>query len=125
MRAIGCTPTLHGVEWSVFALAEDTIRFNIGQATIGSVPMTALKCLAAAAAALTLSVAAAVACDDYEEEMAVADAVKASKLAQSADAQAAPNAQTAAPATNLAEPTNLAAADPKPASEPAGPTARQ
>jgi hypothetical protein len=74
--------------------------------------MTALKCLTGAAAILALSISAAVACDDYAEEMAVAEAMKASQQAQTADAQQATGTQTAAPTAT--GPTSVAAAAAKP-----------
>jgi hypothetical protein len=83
--------------------------------------MTALKCLTGAAAILVLSISAAVACDDYAEEMAVAEAMKASQQAQTADAQQAHGTQTAAPASVATEPTSVAAIAAKPAADtPAG-----
>ena len=72
--------------------------------------MTALKCLTVAAAVLALSLSAAAACDDYADEMALAEAMQASKLAQSASAQPAPGMQAASPAS---EPTSVAAAETK------------
>ena len=87
--------------------------------------MTISKCLTAAAAALALSISAAAACDDYAEEMALAEAMKDSKLAQSTAAQPAPGAQASTPASTPAEPTNVAAAEAKPASDASATTARQ
>jgi hypothetical protein len=70
--------------------------------------MTALKCLTAATAMLAVSISAAAACDDYEEEMALAEAVQASKVAESAAPQPAPGAQATSPASG---PTSVAAAE--------------
>ena len=72
--------------------------------------MTARKCLTVAAAVLALSISAAAACDDYADEMALAEAVQASKLAQPASAQPAPGAQATSPASG---PTSVAAAETK------------
>jgi hypothetical protein len=72
--------------------------------------MTVLKFLTAAATALALSISAAVACDDYEEELALAEAIKASKLAQATEQSAPPSAQAAAPSPP-GEQTNIAAAE--------------
>ena len=85
--------------------------------------MTARKCLTAAAATLALSISAATACDDFDDEMALAEAVQASKLAQPASAQPAPGVQTAT--SPASEPTSVAAAETKlPADVSAG-TVRQ
>jgi len=79
--------------------------------------MTALKCLTAAAAALVLSVSATAACDDYSEEMAMAEAVKASQVAQSVATESAPTEQAATFTPVPAQPTSLAAVEAKPATE--------
>jgi hypothetical protein len=82
--------------------------------------MTALKCLTAAAAALTLSFSAATACDGYGQ--VTADAAKGSQVAQS---KPAPNAGAAPQTPVPAEPTSVAAAETKPATETSGGIARQ
>ena len=82
--------------------------------------MTARKCLTAATAMLALSISAAAACDDFDDEMALADAMKA-KLAETASAQPAPGVQTATPA----EPTSVAAAETKLPADTSTATARQ
>ena len=87
--------------------------------------MAIAKGLTAAVAALALSISAAAACDDYDDEMAVAEAVNALKLAQSAIPQQAPSVQTASPTSTQAEPTSVAAADAKPATETPTGTVRQ
>ena len=70
----------------------------------------------AAAAVLVLSAHAATACDDYADEMAMAEAQRAAKLAQTPMPQQGPSAQTAAPAAPDAQTaTGVAAVDPKPA----------
>ena len=57
---------------------------------------TTLKCLAAATL-LSLSVQVATACDDADEEMTMAAAYDAGKVAQSQASPPTPAAQTAAP----------------------------
>jgi hypothetical protein len=69
--------------------------------------MTALRCLTVASAMLALSMSAATACDDYEEEMALAEAMKASKLAQTTEQPSPSSTQATAPSP--AEPTSVAA----------------
>jgi hypothetical protein len=87
--------------------------------------MTALKCLTAAAAALAFSFSAAAACDGYGEEKVMAEAAKASQVAQSVATESAPTRQ-AAPFTPIpAGATSLAAADAKPVADAAGGIARQ
>jgi len=72
--------------------------------------MTALKCLAAATV-LMLSAQIAPACDDFDEEMLLAAAYEATKLAQSqAPQQQATGQPAAAPAS--ATPTGVASIDP-------------
>ena len=76
--------------------------------------MTALKCLAAAAI-LALSADVAAACDDFDEEMTMAAAYDAAKLAQSQEPQppaaqraAASAGQTGSTAVVLQQPTGTA-----------------
>ena len=76
--------------------------------------MPNLKC-ATAAAVLLLSISGASACDDYADELAMAEAQSAAKLAQSATSPPPPTAQVATPATGQPQPTGLAATEPKPA----------
>jgi hypothetical protein len=87
--------------------------------------MAIAKGLTAAAAALALSISAAAACDDYDDEMAVAEALNAVKVAQSATPQQAPGVETASPASNQAESTSVAAADANPITESPTGTVRQ
>lgn len=64
-----------------------------------------------AAAVLAFSVQTAGACDDYAEEMAIAKAREAAKLAQSAAPPPAASAEVSAPPAATA--TGIASADPK------------
>src|SRR5262245_7272418 len=75
--------------------------------------MTIIKGLAAAAA-LALSVSGAAACDDYEEEMALAAAIDAAKLAKAQASQPPITADVASPAPGPSDVANLASADAKP-----------
>jgi hypothetical protein len=84
--------------------------------------MTGLRCLTVVAAAFAMSLSAGAACDDYAEEMALAEAMKAAQSAQSAAAQAAPATQAPAPAAT--ESTSVASAD-KAAAETPPAVARQ
>ena len=86
--------------------------------------MTIARCLTAAAAALVLSISAAAACDDYADEMALAEAMKDSKLAQSTAAQPAPATQASTSAAAQIEPTSVAAVEAKPATDVPAPTVR-
>ena len=87
--------------------------------------MRVLKCLTAAAAALALSISAAAACDDYADEMALAEAMKDSKLAQSTAAEPAFSTQASTAASAQAKPTSVAAVEAKPAADTSAPTVRQ
>jgi hypothetical protein len=73
--------------------------------------MTALKCLTAVAAALALSLSAAAACDDFDQEIALADAMKAQQSSRTATAEPAQATQSAAPATTSPDATNVAAVE--------------
>ena len=55
----------------------------------------------AAAALLVLSMSAAAACDDFDDEMALAAAMRAAKLARSSVPEPAPSADIVAPARTL------------------------
>ena len=86
--------------------------------------MAILKGLAAAVV-LALSISGATACDDYEDQMALAAAIDAAKLAQAATPQPAPTAQVASPASSSSQPTDVAAVETKPGPEnSAGPLQR-
>ncbi len=84
--------------------------------------MAIAKCLATATAALVLSISVAGACDDFEDEMTIAEAMKAAKLARS---QLAPAGPAAAPSTAQGEPTSVAAVEPGPTQETPTATVRQ
>jgi hypothetical protein len=105
---------------AVFGLAGVLARANIGHGQIRRCALTVLKSLTVAAAVLALSISAAIACDDYEEELALAEAMKASKLAQSTDQPTAPSAQSA-PALAPVDQTNIAAAEAPKGETPPGP----
>ena len=85
--------------------------------------MTISRCLTAAAAALVLSISPVAACDDYAEEMALAEAIKASKLAQAA-AEVSPASQASTSAPAQTEPTSVAAVEAKPTTDTPAPTLR-
>jgi hypothetical protein len=86
--------------------------------------MATFKSLAAAAILVLSADALLAACDDYPEDMAVAAAQSAAKLAEM-PAQPQQGAAVEATAPTQAEGTNVAAADAKAAAEASGTTARQ
>jgi hypothetical protein len=75
--------------------------------------MAILKGLAVSAV-LVLSISGAAACDDYEDQMALAAAIDAAKLAKAQSSQPAMAADAAAQTASPLEGTSLASVDAKP-----------
>jgi hypothetical protein len=65
-----------------------------------------------AAALLSLWISTAVACDDYDEEMALAAAMTVTKLTQTAASQQGSSAQAAPSATRQSESADITAVEP-------------